>query len=68
MKNRLLPIENQSDLAGADCVLCAKMGQRVTARYLNREEEPVCKECKSSLIRLDIHLFLVSYAQGGRRA
>lgn len=61
-------VDSSAELLSADCLICAVAGERVTARFLDREGGPVCACCKASLVRIEVQLRLLDLAAiaGGR--
>lgn len=64
----LRTIDLPAELVSADCLICEAMGQRVTARFLDREGGPVCEECFGLLLRMEAMLRMADRAEamGGR--
>lgn len=59
-----LPIDRQ----GAACVLCDALGERVTARLLDREGGPVCHAHFAQLLNFEARLRLHAREEAGAAA
>jgi len=57
-----LPVQLQE----SDCIVHGAMGQRVTARFVDREGGGVCEECFVEGINLEAKLAFLNHQEGAR--